>query len=96
MSVRTEAWECKDGRLGGSVPEQECVCKVTNIQKGVRGVMNLPQDPIMLLSYVNTQLRDHYASLDELCASLGLDRAQLEEKLGSVDYAYDASLNAFV
>ena len=23
---------------------------------------NLPQDPIILLSYVNTQLRDHYAT----------------------------------
>ena len=24
----------------------------------------LPADPIILLSYINTQLRDHYASLD--------------------------------
>ena len=32
--------------------------------------MNLPQDPIMLLSYVNTQLRDHYVSLDDFCASV--------------------------
>ena len=29
---------------------------------------NLPQDPIILLSYVNTQLRDHYATLAEFCA----------------------------
>ena len=26
---------------------------------------NLPQDPIILLSYVNTQLSDHYATLAE-------------------------------
>lgn len=58
--------------------------------------MNLPQDPIMLLSYVNTQLRDHYASLDELCASLDADRAVIEEKLRAVNYEYDAKRNAFV
>lgn len=28
----------------------------------------LPADPIILLSYINTQLRDHYASLDAMLA----------------------------
>ena len=28
--------------------------------------MNLPKDPVMLLSVVNTQLRDHYPTLTEL------------------------------
>lgn len=58
--------------------------------------MSLPQDPIMLLSYVNTQLRDNYSSLDDFCASLDVDRAQLEEKLKAVNYEYDAERNAFV
>lgn len=58
--------------------------------------MSLPQDPIMLLSYVNTQLRDNYTSLDELCASLDADRAAIEEKLRTVDYQYDEKRNAFV
>ena len=30
--------------------------------------MKLPEDPVMLLSFVNTKLRDQYASLDALCA----------------------------
>ena len=30
----------------------------------------IPSDPAMLLSYVNTQLRDYYPSLEELCKSL--------------------------
>ena len=47
--------------------------------------MNLPQDPVMLLSYINTQLRDNYSSLEELCASLSVDRAALTEKLTSID-----------
>lgn len=58
--------------------------------------MNLPQDPIILLSYVNTQLRDHYASLDEFCAGMNADRSELEAKLKAVDYEYDAVQNAFV
>lgn len=58
--------------------------------------MELPNDPMILLSYVNTQLRDNYASLDDLCAGLGVARGQIEEKLASVDYEYDADRNAFV
>ena len=56
----------------------------------------LPNDPIMLLSYVNTQLRDNYSSLDDFCASMDVDRSQLEEKLKMVNYEYDAERNAFV
>ena len=56
----------------------------------------LPNDPVMLLSYVNTQLRDHYPSLDELCSALAADREEIVEKLRSIDYEYDIALNAFV
>lgn len=58
--------------------------------------MNLPQDPIMLLSYVNTQLRDNYSSLDDFCLSMDVAREELEEKLRAVNYEYDAEKNAFV
>lgn len=58
--------------------------------------MSIPQDPIMLLSYVNTQLRDNYSSLDDFCVSLDVDRKELEEKLRMVNYEYDAERNAFV
>lgn len=57
---------------------------------------NIPKDPIMLLSYMNTQLRDHYVSLEELCLSLDVDQKALEEKLASVDYRYEAEKNQFV
>ena len=33
----------------------------------------LPKDPVILLSFVNTKLRDEYESLDELCAALDAD-----------------------
>ena len=35
--------------------------------------MNLPKDPVMLLSVVNTQLRDHYPTLTELAAAYMTD-----------------------
>ena len=55
----------------------------------------IPQDPVILLSFVNTRLRDEYPSLDELCASLGEDRAALEEKLAAIGYKYDPAANQF-
>ena len=55
----------------------------------------LPKDPFMLLSAVNTKLRDEFDSLDALCAALDLDRAALEEKLAALGFAYDPARNAF-
>ncbi|MCI6927319.1 DUF4250 domain-containing protein [Butyricicoccus porcorum] len=56
----------------------------------------LPQDPIMLLSYVNTKLRDSYSSLDMLCSDLNIDRETLVRKLDAVNYTYDSQQNRFV
>lgn len=56
----------------------------------------LPNDPVILLSFVNTKLRDEYASLAELCASLDADRTSLEETLAALDYRYDAEKNQFI
>ena len=56
----------------------------------------IPKDPIMLLSYMNTQLRDNYSSLDDLCASLDVDKQEIVEKLAKVNYVYDETLNKFV
>ena len=28
---------------------------------------SIPKDPVMLLSYVNTQLRDFYPDIEEMC-----------------------------
>ena len=55
----------------------------------------IPKDPVMLLSYADTQLRDHYGSLKELCEDLGLQEAELREKLKAIDYEYDPKENQF-
>ena len=56
----------------------------------------IPKDPVMLLSYVNTQLRDYYDSLDDFLKDKELSREGLIKKLASIDYQYDAELNQFV
>lgn len=56
----------------------------------------IPKDPVMLLSYVNTQLRDYYESLEALCTCRGLKKNELVETLASIDYYYDAEHNQFV
>ena len=55
----------------------------------------MPTDPIMLLSYINTNLRDNYDSLDDLCSSLDADKTEIVEKLKSVGYTYDKDSNSF-
>ncbi|WP_456081575.1 DUF4250 domain-containing protein [Mediterraneibacter sp.] len=56
----------------------------------------LPSDPMILVSVVNTKLRDFYPSLQALCDDMGINEAELKEKLAQVDYEYDAGKNQFV
>ena len=56
----------------------------------------LPQDPVILLSYVNTKLRDDYPTLDALCDDLEADRTALEATLHAIWYDYDTQQNRFL
>ena len=55
----------------------------------------LPQDPNILLSYVNTLLRDRYPSLEELCGDLDADPAQVTAVLLGIGRRYDPEQNRF-
>lgn len=57
--------------------------------------MNLPKDPVMLLSFVNTQLRDNYSNLEEFAAAYMTDSETIEEQLKKIDYKYDRNTNSF-
>lgn len=56
----------------------------------------LPKDPVILLSVVNTKLRDYYRSLDELCDDMEVDKNTLIQTLKKIDYEYDDLRNQFV
>lgn len=55
----------------------------------------IPKDPMILLSYVNTQLRDYYESLEALCTCRGLNKKRLTEQMAAIDYHYDEKTNQF-
>lgn len=80
--------------VGYERPEEEIVHTAT-ITAVIKEESMLPQDPYILLSFVNTKLRDEYPSLDALCDGLDADQTELEEKLAGAGYAYDAQANQF-
>jgi len=57
--------------------------------------LNIPNDPAILLSYINTKLRDEYPSLDELCRSLDLSADDIAAKLAGIGYSYNKERNCF-
>lgn len=56
----------------------------------------LPKDPMILLSVLNTKLRDEYESLDALCEDLELDARELGDTLAAAGFRYDAALRRFI
>ena len=57
--------------------------------------MEIPQDPMMLLSFINMKLRDYYSSLDALCEDLGIKREEIVQKLAATGFEYDPERNKF-
>lgn len=56
----------------------------------------IPGDPVILLSFLNTRLRDFYPSLDALCEDLDQDKTVLTQKIAAIGYTYDSDRNQFV
>lgn len=56
---------------------------------------NLPKDPVILMSVVNTRLRDRYDDLDALCDDLDIDRTVLENTLHEAGFDYLPEANQF-
>ena len=49
----------------------------------------------MLLSVVNTALRDRYSSLEDLCDEEGVEIEEIRTRLAQIGYAYDPTANSF-
>lgn len=56
----------------------------------------LAKDPYILLSIVNTKLRDRYTSLEELCEDMEVVQSEIVDSLNSIGYSYDRSRNSFI
>ena len=57
--------------------------------------MDLPQDDFILLSFVNTKLRDEYCSLYALCEDLDLPQGSIVARIKNLGYTYDENTNSF-
>ena len=55
----------------------------------------MPNDPVMLLSYINLKLRDYYPNLAAFCEDTGEDMQKIVDKLRQIDYHYDEAENQF-
>ena len=62
----------------------------------VSTITNLPKDPIILLSVINTKIRDQYHTLDSLCEDMQINKNELVDVLKGIDYEYDESRHQFV
>ena len=56
---------------------------------------DIPQDPFMLLSWVNMKLRDQYDSLDQLTGDLQPDKEELTHRLSEAGFEYMPGINQF-
>ena len=54
------------------------------------------KDPTILLSVINTALRDEYGSLESLIYGEDLDFSPIEKSLNESGYFYDEKTNSFV
>ena len=57
--------------------------------------MCLPQDPMILLSFVNMKLRDGYASLEDFCDDYRITVEELKNKLKAIGFTYDEGVMQF-
>ena len=55
----------------------------------------VPKDPMILLGYMNTQLRDNYSSLEEMCQALDLYESQIRKTLSDIGFEYVSEKNCF-
>jgi hypothetical protein len=58
-------------------------------------VMKLPEDPMMLYSFINMKLRDFYPSLDALCEDMNVERDEIVRTLKTVGFEYNPVRNRF-
>ena len=57
---------------------------------------DLPKDPMILLSFVNTKLRDDFPSLEAFCENFNVKPEDISSALSKIDFEYSSSLNKFV
>ena len=55
----------------------------------------LPRDPAILLSYINTKLRNEGVTLAEFCREIDADEREIRDVLSEIGYTYHEARNRF-
>ena len=55
----------------------------------------IPEDPFILLSFINMKLRDEYDSPESLAEGLDISVEDIKAKLEAAGFKYDSSQNQF-
>ena len=53
----------------------------------------IPKNPVTLMSFFNTQLRDNYSSFDDLCSAYDMEAEEMNKKISEIEYPYYADRN---
>lgn len=86
-------------QLFQTLPKEPCDIPVDIVitEEGVNQMeIKLPKDPMLLLSVVNTKIRDYYHTLDALCEDMCVEKEAIISQLKGIDYEYDESRHQFV
>ena len=57
--------------------------------------LRMPTNPVLLLSLVNTKLRDFYSSVEDLCEDLNWDQTEIIRLLQYLGMEYHKEQNQF-
>jgi hypothetical protein len=77
-------------------PSSRLACVPAEGQIPLMNLSNyLTMDPHLLLGLLNTELRNHCDSIDDLVKTHHLDEERLIEKMAAADYVYQPELNQF-
>ena len=52
-------------------------------------LFKLPEDPNILIGFINMKLRDYYSNMDVLCDDLDLNLEEIDNKLNEAGFYYD-------
>lgn len=58
-------------------------------------MLDLPKDPMMLMSVINMKLRDFYPDLDALCEDMDIDKETLVKTLAQAGFEYSKENKRF-
>ena len=95
FGVETDTYDL-DGQVVKSCDKKISKEELAAVIPEFRGeIMQLPKDPVILLSFINMKLRDYYPSLAALCDDLGADEEKLRAALAAAGYEYDEKTNSF-